>query len=107
MEKDKTQFAKDVYALVSLLPKGRATSYGAIANAIGQPKQARQVGYALHRCPEGIPAHRVVNRNGVLTGREFFGGDRMAMLLREDGIDVKDNKIVDFQAVFWDPLKEL
>jgi methylated-DNA-protein-cysteine methyltransferase-like protein len=107
MKCDTQQFAQDVYAIVKLIPAGRVTSYGAIAKALAQARQARLVGYALNRCPESIPAHRVVNRNGVLTGREFFGGDRMAVLLREEGVEVRDNKIVDFEKVFWNPLIEL
>lgn len=107
IEWDKKQFVEDVYALVRLVPKGRVTSYGAIAKALSQARQSRMVGYALNRCPDDVPAHRVVNRNGVLTGRAFFGGDRMAILLREEGVTVKDNKVQQFKHFFWDPLLEL
>ena len=104
---DKKQFVEDVYALVRLVPEGRVTSYGAIAKALSQARQSRMVGYALNRCPDDVPAHRVVNRNGVLTGRVFFGGDRMAMLLRAEGVTVKDNKVQQFKHFFGNPLLEL
>lgn len=104
MEWDKKQFAEDVYAIVRLIPKGRVTSYGAIAKALSEARKSRMVGHAMNRSPEDVPAHRVVNSNGILTGREFFGGDRMAILLREEGVLVKDNKVRPFKQFFWDPL---
>jgi len=107
MEWDKAEFVQNVYEIVRLVPSGRVTTYGAIAKALEQARQARLVGWAMNRCPDDVPAHRVVNRNGVLTGREFFGGDRMAMLLREEGVAVTDNKVDNFKTTFWDPLLEL
>jgi methylated-DNA-protein-cysteine methyltransferase-like protein len=103
-------FFELVYAIVREIPNGRVTSYGAIAKALGTPKSSRMVGYAMnaaHIHPD-IPAHRVVNRIGLLTGRHHFGSpDRMEQLLQAEGIVVKDNQIVDFKAHFWDPLTEL
>lgn len=107
MKLDTQQFAQEVYALARLIPRGRVTSYGALAKALSQARHARLVGHAMNRCPEDVPAHRVVNSQGVLTGRQFFGGDRMAMLLREEGVAVKDNKVQKFKTYFWDPLLEL
>lgn len=103
-------FFELVYAIVREIPHGRVTSYGAIAKALGTPKSSRMVGYAMnaaHVHPD-IPAHRVVNRIGLLTGRHHFGSpNRMEQLLQAEGIVVKDNQIVDFKARFWDPLTEL
>ena len=103
-------FFELVYAIVREIPHGRVTSYGAIAKALGTPKSSRMVGYAMnaaHVHPD-IPAHRVVNRIGLLTGRHHFGSpDRMEQLLQAEGIEVNDNQIVHFEAHFWDPLTEL
>jgi methylated-DNA-protein-cysteine methyltransferase-like protein len=103
-------FFELVYTIVREIPHGRVTSYGAIAKALGTPKSSRMVGYAMnaaHVHPD-IPAHRVVNRIGLLTGRHHFGSpDRMEQLLQAEGIVVKDNQIVDFKVHFWDPLTEL
>ncbi len=101
-------FYEKVYEVVSLIPKGRVTTYGLIANFIGSRGSARMVGWALNSHHEPIPAHRVVNRNGLLTGKVHFG-DIYAMenLLEEEGIEVKDNQIQNFQALIWDPSKEL
>lgn len=107
MEWDKAEFVQNIYAIVRLVPVGRVTTYGAIAKALERAHHSRMVGWAMNRCPDDVPAHRVVNRLGVLTGREFFGGDRMAMLLREEGVQVTDNKVTSFKEVFWDPLLEL
>ena len=107
MEWDKAAFVQNVYAIVRLVPVGRVTTYGAIAKALERARNARLVGWAMNRCPDDVPAHRVVNRNGILTGREIFGGDRMAMLLREEGGQVVDNKVTNFKTAFWDPLLEL
>ena len=71
------QFYEDIFAIVRLIPKGRVTSYGAIANALGKGGAARQVGYAMHQAPDDVPAHRVLNRNGDLSGKLHFGGNRM------------------------------
>ena len=103
-------FFEQVYAVVHLIPKGRITTYGAIAKALGTPKSSRMVGYAMnaaHVNPD-IPAHRVVNRIGLLTGKHHFGSpDRMEQLLKAEGIEVNDNQIIHFEAHFWDPLTEL
>ncbi len=103
-------FFELVYAIVREIPHGRVTSYGAIAKALGTPKSSRMVGYAMNAAHvhTDIPAHRVVNRIGLLTGRHHFGSpDRMEQLLQAEGIVVKDNQLVDFKAHFWDPSTEL
>jgi len=100
-----------VYELTKLIPYGRITSYGAIARYLGSGRSARMVGWALNTChsrPEFIPAHRVVNRNGLLTGKRHFGNSTtMKQLLENEGIIVDDDQVVDFSEKFWDPLKEL
>ncbi|PVH24721.1 MGMT family protein [Sphingobacterium corticibacter] len=97
-----------VYEIVDQIPYGRVTSYGAIANALGAGKSSRLVGIAMnysHQIAPNIPAHRVVNRNGLLTGRHHFIYDHtMEELLSFEGIRVLDNQIVDFKRLFWDPL---
>ncbi|WP_198675275.1 MGMT family protein [Pleomorphovibrio marinus] len=99
-----------VYQVVRLIPEGRATSYGAIAHYLGAKSGARMVGYAMnasHSKPD-VPAHRVVNRNGVLTGKHHFEKpNKMQELLEKEGVGIKDNRIVDFQTIFWDPTEEL
>lgn len=108
MEFDREQFKQDVYAITRLIPKGRVTSYGAIATALEQKRRVRMVGWALgNAMHEGVPAHRVLNRNGVLTGRHAFGGDLMAELLRAEGVVVEDNRVKQFKKLFWDPLTEM
>ncbi len=111
---DKTQelsgnFFEMVCQVVQLIPYGRVTNYGAIARYLGSPQSSRMVGWALnssHSQPGFIPAHRVVNRNGLLTGKVHFGGaDVMQQLLANEGIRVKDDKVVDFKKIFWDPCK--
>lgn len=96
--------------MAKLVPKGRVTSYGAIAAYIGMKRSARMVGYAMnasHGDPS-IPAHRVVNRNGMLTGKHHFSGpDEMQRRLELEGIQVKDDKILNFEKHFWDPSVEL
>ncbi len=103
-------FFADVYEVVKLIPPGRVSSYGAIANYLGTRGSARMVGWAMnasHTMPE-IPAHRVVNRQGLLTGKNHFETpDRMEELLRNEGIEVNENQVVNFDSVFWDPAKEL
>jgi len=100
-----------VYELTKLIPYGRITSYGAIARYLGSGRSARMVGWALNTChsrPEFIPAHRVVNRNGLLTGKRHFGNSTtMKQLLENEGIIVDDDQVVNFSEKFWDPLKEL
>lgn len=103
-------FFGDVYEVVKLVPSGRVTSYGAIAAYLGLKSSARMVGWAMNQTPqgEGIPAHRVVNRQGLLTGKAFFGApDRMQRLLEAEGIEVKDDQVQHLTSVFWDPIKEL
>lgn len=106
-----TDFFVMVYEVVKLIPPGRVTSYGAIARYLGTGRSARMVGWAMnasHSQPGFIPAHRVVNRNGLLTGKHHFGTtDAMEELLENEGVSIKDNKIVNFNNVFWDPCKEL
>lgn len=104
-------FFKRVYEVAKLIPVGRVTSYGAIARYLGTTRSARMVGWAMNQSfaqPETIPAHRVVNRNGLLTGKHFFGGENiMQELLEAEGIIIEDNKIINFSERFWDPSKEL
>lgn len=100
-----------VYEVTRLIPYGRVTSYGAIARYLGSAGSARMVGWALnasHSRPEFIPAHRVVNRNGMLTGKHHFGNSTtMQQLLANEGIIVEDDCVVNFQDLFWDPGSEL
>ena len=99
-------FFEKVYKVVRKIPLGRVTSYGAIAKYLGAAKSARMVGWAMNasHIDETVPAHRVVNRNGVLTGKHHFNGiNLMQQLLENEGIEVKDAKILDFETVFWDP----
>lgn len=98
-----------IYQVVREIPVGRVTSYGAIASYLGMKGGARMVGWAMNASHTlaDIPAHRVVNRNGVLTGKNFFGGDRMQELLASEGIRVQDDQILEFKTYFWDPCIEL
>ena len=98
-----------IYQVVREIPVGRVTTYGAIAAYLGMKGGARMVGWAMNASHTiaDIPAHRVVNRNGVLTGKNFFGGDRMQELLAAEGIRVQDDQILDFKSHFWDPAIEL
>jgi methylated-DNA-protein-cysteine methyltransferase related protein len=100
-----------IYDVVRCIPKGRVTSYGAVAAAIGAASGARLVGYALSLCFSArpkVPAHRVVNSAGLLTGRHHFSPpEKMQHLLEKEGIKVVDNKVADFKKLFWDPLQEL
>lgn len=106
-----SDFFERVYDVTKLIPYGRVTSYGAIARFLGSGRSARMVGWALngsHSKPEFIPAHRVVNRNGVLSGKHHFGNSStMQQLLENEGIIVEDDTILNFEERFWDPLKEL
>jgi methylated-DNA-protein-cysteine methyltransferase-like protein len=105
---DKSSFFQDVYDVVNLIPSGRVTSYGAIANYLGTKSSARMVGWALNSSfAENIPAHRVVNRKGILTGKIYFGGNKMEDLLQTEGIEITNNQIQNFEEIFWDPAKEL
>ena len=103
-------FFDRVYDVAKLIPYGKVTSYGAIAKAIGAAKSARMVGYAMNNAGniEDVPAHRVLNRNGVLTGKHHFNGTNlMQQLLEEEGHIIIDNKVQNFTDVFWDPMKEI
>lgn len=104
-----TGFFEKVYELARLIPYGRITSYGAIAKYLGAAKSARMVGYAMNNSHgKDVPAHRVVNRKGLLTGKHHFDGTNlMQQLLESEGIVVIDNQIQDFKTLFWDPSKEL
>lgn len=108
--KEYTFFA-DVYDVVRQIPKGRVTSYGAIATYAGTRLSARMVGWAMnaaHSAKPKVPAHRVVNRNGILTGRHHFATPTlMEELLKKEKIEVVDNKIIHFKKLFWDPVVEL
>jgi methylated-DNA-protein-cysteine methyltransferase-like protein len=108
---EKEGFFSRVYDITRLIPYGRITSYGAIARYLGTAGSARMVGWALnssHTNPEFIPAHRVVNRNGMLTGKHHFGNSStMQQLLENEGFTVKDDRVIDFREKFWDPSAEL
>lgn len=103
-------FFEKVYEVVRQVPYGRVTSYGAIARYLGTGRSARVVGWAMNQSHglDDVPAHRVVNRNGLLTGKHHFDGTRlMQQLLESEGIGVADNQVVDFKRHFWDPALEL
>lgn len=104
-------FYDQVYQVVRLIPAGRVTSYGAIAAYLGVKSSSRMVGYAMNDCGGEIPpvpAHRVVNRNGLLTGKFHFNPNSlMEEMLASEGVKVEDDQVVDFKNVFWDPSKEL
>jgi methylated-DNA-protein-cysteine methyltransferase-like protein len=104
-------FFTRVYQVVRLIPPGRVTSYGAIARYLGAPGAARMVGWAMNQChthPDYVPAHRVVNRVGLLTGKHHFQGrNLMQELLENEGAVIDENRIVNFKDLFWDPLGEL
>ena len=107
---DKDNFFERVYDVVRLVPHGRVTSYGAIAKFLGAARSARMVGWAMNACGgrDDIPAHRVVNRVGLLSGKHHFEGTNlMQQLLESEGVKVKENKVVKFDKYFWDPAKEL
>jgi len=99
-------FFERVYAIARQIPEGKVTSYGAIAKALGTARSARMVGWAMNASHgrEDVPAHRVVNRIGVLSGKHHFDGTNlMQQLLENEGIKVNDNQIVDFKKYFWEP----
>lgn len=102
-------FFQKVYKVAEQIPEGRVTSYGAIANFLGAARSARMVGWAINKCDtRKIPAHRVVNSKGLLTGKfHFEGTNLMQQLLENEGVVVVNNQIQDFQKHFWDPVKEL
>ncbi len=104
-------FFQDVYEVVRLIPSGRVCSYGAIAAFLGSAKSARMVGWAMnasHSQIPAVPAQRVVNRNGMLSGKAHFGiPERMQELLEAEGIEVKNDQVVEFDKLFWNPAIEL
>ena len=103
-------FFERVYKIARQIPEGKVTSYGAIAKALGTARSARMVGWAMNNCHnmEDIPAHRVVNRKGLLTGKHHFDGTNlMQQLLENEGVMVVDNQIVDFDKHFWQPKLEV
>lgn len=107
----KRDFYKDVFQVVELIPQGRVTSYGAIAKYLGAKRSSRLVGWALNtsfKSPTDIPAHRVVNRLGMLSGKMHFPTPTtMEERLKAEGHEIVDDQIVDFKAVFWDPSVEM
>ncbi|MEX0965770.1 MAG: MGMT family protein [Bacteroidia bacterium] len=108
---EQTDFFQNVYAVARLIPRGRVTSYGAIARYLASGSSARMVGWAMNKAgyqvPQ-VPAHRVVNRNGMLTGKHHFATETlMQELLKSEGITVEDDKVVNFAMHFWDPTLEL
>ena len=104
-------FFEDVFEVVRLIPKGRVTNYGSIAKYLGSGLSSRMVGWAMnasHLVKPGVPAQRVVNRNGMLTGKfHFQTPTTMQELLEKEGVQVKNDKVVNFKDIFWDPNKEL
>lgn len=104
-------FFQNVFDVVRLIPRGQVTSYGAIAKYLGSARSSRMVGWAMnaaHSQKKSVPAHRVVNRNGELTGKNHFSTPfLMAELLKKEGIKVVNDKIKNFDKVYWDPMKEL
>ncbi|WP_299702636.1 MGMT family protein [uncultured Pontibacter sp.] len=110
MSDSKKNFFEDVYEVVKLIPEGRVTSYGAIASYLGSKGSARMVGWALIASQPftNIPAHRVVNRVGMLTGKQHFeASNAMQERLKQEGVKVENDQVVDFDKQFWDPAKEL
>lgn len=107
----KASFFDDVYEVTRHIPEGRVTSYGAIAAYLGTKGSSRMVGYALNGAGAvypPVPAHRVLNRKGMLTGKHYFGSSTMMQqLLENEGIKVENDQVVDFERLFWDPSKDL
>lgn len=109
-ESEKYSFFEQVYEVVKLVPYGRVTTYGAIAEYLGARGSARMVGWAMNKAHSlpAVPAHRVVNRNGLLTGKFHFGAvNVMQELLENEGVKVFKDKVVDFDKLLWEPIKEL
>ena len=103
------EFFDQVYDVVKRIPHGKVTTYGAIAKYLGSAKSARTVGWAMNNSHQfnNIPAHRVVNRIGLLTGKHHFSGSNlMKQLLENEGLKIENDKIIDFKKYFWDPSKE-
>jgi len=110
MTSETLHFFDRVYDVVKHVPYGRVTSYGAIATYLGASKSSRMVGYAMNHShnKEGIPAHRVVNRVGVLTGKHHFQGiNMMQQLLENEGVEIVNDQVKDFKILFWDPALHL
>lgn len=109
MKPETLNFFDKVYEVARLIPFGRVTSYGAIAKYLGAARSARMVGYAMNgSVGKDVPAHRVVNRKGLLTGKHHFDGTNlMQQLLESEGVKVKENQIQNLDKVYWDPSKEL
>ncbi|WP_179349278.1 MGMT family protein [Winogradskyella pacifica] len=109
MKPETLSFFEKVYEVAKQIPYGRVTSYGAIAKYLGAGKSARIVGYAMNGSHgKDIPAHRVVNRKGLLTGKHHFEGTNlMQQLLENEGVEVVENQIQNLEAIYWDPAKEL
>ncbi len=109
MKPETLNFFDKVYEIVRLIPFGRVTSYGAIATYLGAARSARMVGYAMNgSAGKDVPAHRVVNRKGLLTGKHHFDGTNlMQQLLENEGIEVIENQIQNLKSIYWDPSKEL
>ncbi|HVM87470.1 MAG TPA: MGMT family protein [Puia sp.] len=109
-EKDENFFDL-VFQVARQIPKGRVTSYGAIAACLGTKLSARMVGWAMngsHLAKPKVPAHRVVNRNGLLTGRHHFSPpEKMQQLLEKEGVKIKNHQVVDFKKIFWNPIEEI
>lgn len=108
---NRKEFYEKVYDVVRKIPYGKVSTYGLIARYLGSPQASRMVGYAMnnsHNQPEYVPAHRVVNRNGVLTGKHHFYGERvMQDLLESEGLVIKNDTILNFEQHLWNPCKEL
>ena len=109
--RDDRLFEQDVYDVVRAIPPGRVTSYGAIANVLGSARASRRVGWVLNKsfgAEPPVPAHRVVNRLGMLSGAIHFPPDMaMAAQLEAEGVGIENDTVVDFERVFWDPMREL
>ncbi|MBT4679967.1 MGMT family protein [Flavobacteriaceae bacterium] len=109
--KESDNFFERVYKIARLIPYGKVTNYGSIAKYLGAAKSARMVGWAMnnsHNQTQEVPAHRVVNRKGLLTGKHHFDGTNlMQQLLESEGIIIIENQIQELEKVFWDPMKEL
>ena len=109
MKAESINFFDKVYQVARRIPYGRVTNYGAIANYLGAARSARLVGYAMNGShSKDVPAHRVVNRKGLLTGKHHFDGTNlMQQLLESEGVEIIDNQIQNLDKVYWDPSKEL
>ena len=109
--KESDNFFERVYKIARLIPYGKVTNYGSIAKYLGAAKSARMVGWAMnnsHNQTQEVPAHRVVNRKGLLTGKHHFDGTNlMQQLLESEGVTIIENQIQELEKVFWDPMKEL